>query len=290
MHRIDTSTAQKDKFGSGKNGFTGGNPQTGELPTALDADFFDSVQEEIASVIEAAGLSLAKANNAQLLAAMKALVGPGRLLNVQVFTVSGSYTPTAGTKKIIVEVQAGGGAGGGTPATSSSQNSVASGGSSGQYVKSQLQVSSLSLPVTVTVGVGGSGVAGANGSGGGASTFGSVLSATGGLGGGAGTASTSAYVIQPAAARSLPTVGNIENAGGSPGGPGILTQIGAGVSGHGGSSRFAGGGNPGSVSGGGYTQAVGYGSGGAGSAVASSTAAQQGGSGGTGILIVWEYA
>ena len=46
MHRIDTSTAKKDKFGTGKNGFTGGNPQTGELPTALNAEFFDSVQEE----------------------------------------------------------------------------------------------------------------------------------------------------------------------------------------------------------------------------------------------------
>lgn len=45
MHRIDTPTAQVDKFGAGKNGFTAGNPQTGELPTALDQDFFDSVQE-----------------------------------------------------------------------------------------------------------------------------------------------------------------------------------------------------------------------------------------------------
>ncbi len=26
MHRIDTKTAQKDKFGAGKNGFTRGNP------------------------------------------------------------------------------------------------------------------------------------------------------------------------------------------------------------------------------------------------------------------------
>ncbi|MDR6350824.1 hypothetical protein Q3H59_002417 [Pantoea sp. SORGH_AS 659] len=42
MHRIDTSTAQVDKFGKGKNGFTGGNPQTGLLPTALDADYFDT--------------------------------------------------------------------------------------------------------------------------------------------------------------------------------------------------------------------------------------------------------
>lgn len=70
MHRIDTSTAQVDKFGAGKNGFTGGNPQTGELPTALDPDFFDSVQEEIASVIEAAGLALSKSSNSQLLSAM----------------------------------------------------------------------------------------------------------------------------------------------------------------------------------------------------------------------------
>ncbi|EBB2969908.1 phage tail protein, partial [Salmonella enterica subsp. enterica serovar Typhimurium] len=26
MHRIDTPTAQKDKFGQGKNGFTNGDP------------------------------------------------------------------------------------------------------------------------------------------------------------------------------------------------------------------------------------------------------------------------
>ncbi|MBD8180199.1 hypothetical protein IFU25_00645 [Pantoea agglomerans] len=73
MHRIDTSTAQKDKFGSGKNGFTGGNPQTGELPTALDQDFFDSLQEEICGVIEGGGIALAKADHGQLLKALKAM-------------------------------------------------------------------------------------------------------------------------------------------------------------------------------------------------------------------------
>lgn len=73
MHRIDTSTAQVDKFGSGKNGFTGGNPQTGVLPTALDADYFDTLQEELAGVIEAAGLTLKKGNNSQLIAAIRAL-------------------------------------------------------------------------------------------------------------------------------------------------------------------------------------------------------------------------
>lgn len=73
MHRIDTSTAQVDKFGAGKNGFTAGNPQTGELPTALDEMFFDSVQEEISGVIESAGLVLDKQKNDQLTSALKKL-------------------------------------------------------------------------------------------------------------------------------------------------------------------------------------------------------------------------
>lgn len=73
MHRIDTSTAQKDKFGSGKNGFTGGNPQTGQLPTALDENFFDAVQEEICRVIEEAGLEVDKNNHAQMIEALSTL-------------------------------------------------------------------------------------------------------------------------------------------------------------------------------------------------------------------------
>lgn len=73
MHRIDTPTAQVDKFGAGKNGFTIGNPQTGELPTALDADFFDAVQEELCSPIEAAGLAVDKSKKNQLLSALKLL-------------------------------------------------------------------------------------------------------------------------------------------------------------------------------------------------------------------------
>ncbi|MFP1915010.1 gp53-like domain-containing protein [Lonsdalea quercina] len=73
MHRIDTSTAQVDKFGAGKNGFTRGNPQTGTLATELDDDYFDAVQEEICAVIEAAGVSLNKGNRSQLLAALQSL-------------------------------------------------------------------------------------------------------------------------------------------------------------------------------------------------------------------------
>ena len=43
MHRIDTKTAQKDKFGAGKNGFTRGNPQTGTPATDLDDELLSLV-------------------------------------------------------------------------------------------------------------------------------------------------------------------------------------------------------------------------------------------------------
>ncbi|MFM5431378.1 hypothetical protein ACET9P_10855 [Aeromonas veronii] len=71
MHRIDTSTAQKDKFGAGKNGFTLGNAQTGVPPTEVSADILDAMQEEICAVVEGSGLSLDKTNNSQLILAIK---------------------------------------------------------------------------------------------------------------------------------------------------------------------------------------------------------------------------
>lgn len=77
MHRIDTPTAQTDKFGAGKNGFTRGNPQTGVPATALDDDYFDAIQEEIAGVIESTGAPLNKNNRAQLLAAINAIIANG---------------------------------------------------------------------------------------------------------------------------------------------------------------------------------------------------------------------
>ncbi|BEB86397.1 phage tail protein [Escherichia coli] len=74
MHRIDTKTAQKDKFGAGKNGFTRGNPQTGTPATDLDDDYFDMLQEELCSVVETSGASLEKGRHDQLLTALRALL------------------------------------------------------------------------------------------------------------------------------------------------------------------------------------------------------------------------
>lgn len=71
MHRIDTSTAQKDKFGAGKDGFTLGDAQTGVPPTEVSADILDAMQEEICAVVEGSGLLLDKTNNRQLLLAIK---------------------------------------------------------------------------------------------------------------------------------------------------------------------------------------------------------------------------
>ena len=104
MHRIDTKTAQKDKFGAGKNGFTRGNPQTGTPATDLDDDYFDMLQEELCSVVEASGASLEKGRHDQLLTALRALLlnlglGEGSALPVGVPVPWPSATPPTGWLK-----------------------------------------------------------------------------------------------------------------------------------------------------------------------------------------------
>ena len=185
MHRIDTSTAQVDKFGAGKNGFTGGNPQTGELPTALDADFFDSVQEEISSVIESSGVALDKSKKNQLVTAIKALVGGGRILAVKTILTSTNYTPTPGTKFLRVRAVAGGGASGSEPATSGGNGGMSQGGYYGQYIDVWVPVSSFTAPVSIIIGSGGTpAAAGQNAGGtGGATSFGAIFTLPGGPGG-----------------------------------------------------------------------------------------------------------
>lgn len=67
MHRIDSSTATID------NKFTNGNPSTATPATVVTDSWLNAVQEEIVTVISAAGIALSKPNNAQLLAALQAL-------------------------------------------------------------------------------------------------------------------------------------------------------------------------------------------------------------------------
>ncbi|MDR6350823.1 hypothetical protein Q3H59_002416 [Pantoea sp. SORGH_AS 659] len=132
------------------------------------------LQEELAGVIESAGLTLNKNTNSQLTAAIKTLVGSGRLLNIQIFVNNGQYTPTPGTKKIIVEAISGGG-GSRSGSTASGQTGGSTPGYHGQYNKSRFDISAISTPLTVTVGSGGSA-----GNYGGATYFGPYMSLDGG--------------------------------------------------------------------------------------------------------------
>ncbi len=102
-------------------------------------------------------------------------------VNVQTFTTSGTYTPTAGMVYCIVKLVGGGGGGGRTVANG------ASSGAGGGYAEGLFSAATIGASQTVTIGAGGTagadtgGVAGGNG---GATFLGSLLSATGGGGGG----------------------------------------------------------------------------------------------------------
>lgn len=73
-HRIDSSTKEVDKFGSGKHGYTEGVP--GVTPaTETTADAFDMFQEEICNVIEGNGVTLSKGTRNQLYTVLRSMVG-----------------------------------------------------------------------------------------------------------------------------------------------------------------------------------------------------------------------
>jgi hypothetical protein len=71
MFRIDTPNKAVDLFGAGKHGFRDGDMGAGLNPTELSADQQNSLQEELAGIIEAAGIALDKNNLTQLLTALR---------------------------------------------------------------------------------------------------------------------------------------------------------------------------------------------------------------------------
>lgn len=75
MKRISTSTKVIDLFGTGKDGFKNGDLANGIQPTALEADWFNHVQEEMATTIEASGQVLDPNVRTQLLKAFRRMTG-----------------------------------------------------------------------------------------------------------------------------------------------------------------------------------------------------------------------
>lgn len=208
------------------------------------------------------------------------------LINVQTITATAVYTPTVGTKNILVELQGAGGAGGGAAATAAGQTSLGSGGGAGGFCKSWL--TSGFSGVTVTIGAGGTGTSGVAGNVGGYSSFGALMTAPGGTGGNVLAAGTIGFARCNNS--TLPTGGNISNEVGSGSDLAIALSATTSYIGSAGASHF-GAGAP-SVSSGGINgvNAVSYGSGGGGTGNTASMVARVGGMGKDGVCIIYEYA
>ena len=202
----------------------------------------------------------------------------GRWLNTRVFTSSGTYTPTPGTKRIRVTITGGGGGGGGCKAISNNETFFGAGGGAGGTIISIMTPTQNSYPVTIGAG-GAGGVSATNGTSGGNSVFASLIAPGGAGGGKVGITNTNG------GNGGVPSTGDIRITGGN-GGDGQSGNI--SVSGEGGTSHWGGGGRAGA---GGGVSGKAYGSGGGGAYDAGySGTSMTGGKGAAGICIIEEFA
>lgn len=233
----------------------------------------------------------------------------GRLINIQSFTSSGTYTPNASALQALVYVQGAGGGGGGADSDSTTdQAGVGSGGNGGGFIQSAfIDVSAGSYSSTITIGAGGAGGAGEDvGDNGGDSVYndGTIsLTAKGGAGGTT-IADKTAPDIALAADSQTNTVSNhtpILNIGSNPAENGTIMEaangFNVGSGGKGGNSFFGYGGRGGKArttsdtSGYAGGDGVGFGSGGGGAATRGSVSGGgfPAGDGAGGIIIIYEY-
>lgn len=211
----------------------------------------------------------------------------GSLINIQILTASGNYTPTAGTASIVYYLVGGGGGGGGAPATGAGQLSGGEGGAAGGLCIGRVTAGFSGAAFTIgAAGAANSGLAGGNG---GNSTF-LTATASGGTGGVTGGPSAPNFIIVGTTQGGGAATGADINIRGDDGTYGTAVALSAGlVSGAGGSTMFGTGGDsrPGSTAG---RSASGFGAGGGGGANFASVAAAPGGAGAPGVLIIYEYA
>lgn len=306
--------------------YTDGSVAGGIAATRLRAAAFNAMQEELAHIVESAGLALDINDMTQVLKAIQKLtlsrINPfadiksdgaaaistalanlglgdndgfvGRLLAPPMrLTASGVYTPSPEAKYALVELQAAGGNGGNAPATGSGVVGVGVGGSAGGYAKFLVKISDITN-FNYTVGVHAS--ASNSGTVGGSTSFCGVTCAGGEGSPLAGTSSGSS----PVQSRGL-LGGNVTNAGTTPltliesikggtSGNALYTSPGNSVSGNGAPSRFA----PGPIGIGGSSGSGINAKDGAGGSGANSTnnpgGGLTGGLGGDGLMILWELA
>jgi len=208
-------------------------------------------------------------------------ISSGRLVSIQTFSASGTWTKPAGVVSIMVEVMGGGGGGGGVGTTSGIM--AGGGGGQGGTAIEFIDVSGTASE-TVTIGAGGAGGVGAlAGSTGGVSSLGALISAGGGLGG-----------TSPGASAGVPGSGGAGGLGvggdkNFTGESGATAEINAAHP-RGGTGGGKGGAAPAnSFTSAGVAGTANSGGGGSG-AQDTTTTSRNGGAGGSGYIIVWEYS
>jgi hypothetical protein len=182
MHLIDNGTqvasVPTPQPAVGTPGYAAGGVPGSFAATVFDPDMGNSLILELVNVILAAGISLDRTNNTQLLAAIRYFRDSQH--GAQGFATAGAatFTPPAGVFKVWVEAWGAGGGSGGVVNGASS-----GGGAGGTYGFGWCPVTP-GVGVTVTVGAGGTAgtSGGGNGTPGGTSSFGSLITAPGGLG------------------------------------------------------------------------------------------------------------
>lgn len=105
-------------------------------------------------------------------------VGSSGAVNIVTFTSTGTYTPSSGMTKCVIECWGAGGGGG-----ASSSTSYGRGGGAGGYSQSLATAASIGSSQTVTIGTGGIGVITSAGTNGGNTSVGTLCVANGGQGG-----------------------------------------------------------------------------------------------------------
>lgn len=212
----------------------------------------------------------------------------GTLIAIRRFTANGTYTPTTGTKSVLVYAQGAGGQGGGSPAASVTQVANSAGGNSGAQTIGLFASGFAGAALTVGLG-GATGGAGAAGQDGGDTTFGALMTAGGGKGGPADTATTANHFSDPSGTAATATGGTVANLTGNQGNAGFSIGIGVGRSGRGGVSQWGTPGSGKSASGAGGA-ASGFGAGGGGALSLAGGSAAAGGAGAPGFILVYEYS
>lgn len=199
-----------------------------------------------------------------------------------------TYTPTSGTRMILVELWGGGGGGGGG-AQIAANAAPAGGGASGGYAAKFYSTIAASYLYSIGA-LGAGGLAGNNnGTAGGDTTFnnaGTVITAKGGTGG-TGSAAGTGVAIVAGGATIVSSNGDV-NGGGQPGGNGLRLSGTVAASGPGGTSAVGGGGAPATTERQGIA-GTGKASGGGGGLCLGSTQ-RAGGAGTDGLIVVTEFA